>query len=214
MCLDEKAVRLAIEQSLSQATDLDDETVRDISFHMTDWLSGSGGLEEYYRFCRNPGQFEPDDIQQLLMGFLIHVPDHVAAAAKLLADQPVSDIFEVGAVDMTQEEKVKQFALQLEVHGQETVRFPSDLEIERGLKSLDGVENCIAIIGPEHGLTYLRLCLSEDPEECEFEYVELEERYACEDPRPPLDLAVLTFQQYAHGDDEWKRRFVWEEKAG
>ena len=31
------------------------------------------------------------------MGFLIHVPSHVAAASKLVTGIPVTDIFKVGA---------------------------------------------------------------------------------------------------------------------
>jgi hypothetical protein len=40
-----------------------------------------------------------DEINSLLIKFLIHVPNHVAAACKLLTGIPVSDIFKVGATE-------------------------------------------------------------------------------------------------------------------
>jgi hypothetical protein len=37
------------------------------------------------------------EVSELLIGFLVHVPNHVAAASKLYTDVPVTDIFGVGA---------------------------------------------------------------------------------------------------------------------
>ena len=37
------------------------------------------------------------EVSQLLISFLVHVPNHVAAASKLYTDIPVTDIFGVGA---------------------------------------------------------------------------------------------------------------------
>lgn len=61
---------------------------------MTDWLDD---LRRYVSFCEAPENFEPEEIDELLLAFLVHAPNHVAAAAKLYADYPVSDIFGVGA---------------------------------------------------------------------------------------------------------------------
>lgn len=72
-------------------------TVRDIAFHMTDWRSD---LVKYAEFCSHPDDYTDNDVVELLMQFLVHVPNHVAAAAKLYADSPVRDIFGVGAVEL------------------------------------------------------------------------------------------------------------------
>lgn len=62
---------------------------------MTDWLDE---LNAYAAFCRDPKSLTDEQLHELLLAFLIHVPNHVAAAGKLLADMPVRDIFGVGAV--------------------------------------------------------------------------------------------------------------------
>ena len=71
------------------------ETRRDIAFHMTDWLDD---LSEWHRFCEAPGKLDADETVKLLVGFLVHAPNHLAAASKLLTGIPVMDIFGVGAV--------------------------------------------------------------------------------------------------------------------
>ncbi|NEO85751.1 MAG: hypothetical protein F6J87_16090 [Spirulina sp. SIO3F2] len=73
------------------------ENLRDIAFHMTDWLSD---LKEWVKFCQNPAALSDDEVIDVLIGFLCHVPEHVAAAAKLSIDQPVRDIFDIGAVEI------------------------------------------------------------------------------------------------------------------
>ncbi len=70
------------------------EAARDVAFHMTDWLDD---LERYAAFCEKPDSFAPEQVDKLLLAFLGHVPNHIAAAAKLYADLPVSDVFKVGA---------------------------------------------------------------------------------------------------------------------
>ncbi|PCI08237.1 hypothetical protein COB72_08645 [bacterium] len=68
----------------------------DSGFHMVDWLDD---LEAFYSFCQNPDSFSDDELETMLINFLIHVPNHLAAAAKIYADSPVSDIFGVGAIE-------------------------------------------------------------------------------------------------------------------
>jgi hypothetical protein len=94
LTLDENKIQSVIEQSLAKETDYSPEVIHDIAFHMTDWLQD---LEEYHQFCTHPDKLTADQINSLLIKFLIHVPNHVAAASKLLTGIPVSDIFEVGA---------------------------------------------------------------------------------------------------------------------
>lgn len=63
----------------------------DGAFHMDDWLKE---LEAFHRFCQSPGALSNED---LLMDFLVYVPNHVAAARKLYMGFPVADIFKVGS---------------------------------------------------------------------------------------------------------------------
>jgi len=68
--------------------------VADVAFHMTDWL---GDLKEWHSFCENPDSLSVEEVQELLMKYLVHVPAHLAAASKLVTGEPVEDIFDVGA---------------------------------------------------------------------------------------------------------------------
>ena len=72
----------------------DAKSRRDIAFHMTDWLRN---LEEWHSFCQSPKTSDAASTMKLLIEFLVHVPNHVAAASKLLTDIPVTDVFGVGA---------------------------------------------------------------------------------------------------------------------
>lgn len=70
------------------------EKVHDIAFHMTDWISD---IEQWHAYCQNPESVDAEATEKLLIAFLVHVPNHVAAASKLMLDIPVADIFGVGA---------------------------------------------------------------------------------------------------------------------
>jgi hypothetical protein len=86
-----------IKESITNAwkdLDMQPEVIADAVFHMTDWLSD---LKEWHSFCENPESLSVDELQDLLMNFLVHVPAHVAAAGKLVTGLPVEDIFGVGA---------------------------------------------------------------------------------------------------------------------
>lgn len=91
---DAERIRARIEHAALTAMELPLEAARDVAFHMTDWLDD---LHRYAAFCRNPDSFGAEQVDELLLAFLGHVPNHIAAAAKLYADLPVSDIFSVGA---------------------------------------------------------------------------------------------------------------------
>lgn len=85
-------IRRRIEEALR---DEDESTRRDIAFHMTDWLPD---LRDLVRLYESPDEVADDEVAALLMRFLVHVPAHVAAAAKLYTGEPVKDVFGVGAV--------------------------------------------------------------------------------------------------------------------
>ena len=74
--------------------ELSQDAAREVAFHMTDWLSD---LSAFYDFCVAPKRLPDKEVNIMLLAFLFHVPNHVAAAAKLFADMPVTNIFDVGA---------------------------------------------------------------------------------------------------------------------
>jgi len=93
--LDSSVVGREMESKLLATGDWTEAEAADIAFHMTDWLTD---LEEYYEFCQNPACLSPEAVEKLLIGFVAHVPNHVVAAHKLLMDEPVTDLFGLGAV--------------------------------------------------------------------------------------------------------------------
>ena len=101
MTLNEKVIKSAIESAVRSLKEKD-ISPRDVAFHMTDWLVN---LERYYDFCVHPEKYSADEIARILTDFLIHVPNHVAAASKLLTGIPVSDLFGVGAVEAEKRSK-------------------------------------------------------------------------------------------------------------
>jgi hypothetical protein len=88
-------IRECISKAAVSEAELSLDVANDVAFHLTDWL---GDLEAYVEFCRSPGSLSPAQVNKLLIAFLVHVPNHVAAAAKLYTDIPVQDVFGVGAV--------------------------------------------------------------------------------------------------------------------
>ena len=92
--MNRKKIVDAVEDALESEAIGDAETRHDIAFHLTDWLPD---LEEWYQYCQSPESLSASDTVEMLVRFLIHVPNHVAAASKLLNDIPVTDVFGVGA---------------------------------------------------------------------------------------------------------------------
>jgi len=92
----EADIRSAIEKALDTEFESDPKRAFDIAFHMTDWL---GDLQRLCDFYQNPDKTSSSEIDDILRDFLIHVPNHVAAAGVLLNGTPVSDVFQVGAVE-------------------------------------------------------------------------------------------------------------------
>lgn len=91
-----EAVRARIEEVAKSEAELAAAVAWDVAFHMTDWLED---LAAYVAFCRNPTQPTSAQVNKLLIDFLVHVPNHLAAASKLFAEMPVTDVFGVGAVE-------------------------------------------------------------------------------------------------------------------
>jgi hypothetical protein len=98
--LDSKKIASIIENALiSEGYEIGKS--KDIAFHMTDWCND---LEKLYNFFTQLDNYSSKELEEQLIDFLCHAPNHLAAAAKLLLDIKVTDIFGVGAVGMIEEE--------------------------------------------------------------------------------------------------------------
>ena len=93
--MDAALVRKVIESAL-QNEDYDSSTSKDVAFHMTDWADDFIRLRQ---FIDDPTSFSPEQVEDSLMAFLVHVPNHLAAASKLMLDIPVTDVFGVGSTE-------------------------------------------------------------------------------------------------------------------
>lgn len=71
------------------------EVARDIAFHLTDWQSDAAFIVAVILF---PERFTPEEIRSGVERFIVHAPNHTAAAAKL-GGFPVADVFEIGALE-------------------------------------------------------------------------------------------------------------------
>ncbi|MCP5158075.1 MAG: hypothetical protein H6975_01465 [Gammaproteobacteria bacterium] len=99
MNYDQDKIREAIRIALKDL-DMQPTAISDAVFHMTDWLSD---LEKWAKFCEKPNSLSPEKLQDLLIEFLVHVPNHLAAASKLVTGIPVTDVFKVGATAESKE---------------------------------------------------------------------------------------------------------------
>ena len=93
-------IREIIERYCVDELELDSQIARDIAFHMTDWTTD---LEELVEFYEKPDEFSGNQLD-FLFSFLVHVPNHLAAASKLLTGITITDVFGVGVID-TDEKK-------------------------------------------------------------------------------------------------------------
>jgi hypothetical protein len=75
-------------------SDRDPAVVKEIVFHLTDWRADAGCL---LALIAHPEQFDEAEVRRILQGFLVHAPNHIAAAA-VLAGYPIQDTFELGTL--------------------------------------------------------------------------------------------------------------------
>jgi hypothetical protein len=69
-------VRQTIEAIGQSEMQLSPEIAADAAFHMTDWLED---LAKYVEFCQDPQRLTASEANQLIIQFLAHVPNHLAA---------------------------------------------------------------------------------------------------------------------------------------
>ena len=67
----------------------------EVAFQMTDWLDDLNALADLFS---GRTRWTPERVEEILTAFLVHVPNHIAAASKVLCDLEVDDIFQVGAI--------------------------------------------------------------------------------------------------------------------
>jgi hypothetical protein len=89
------AVADAISVALRRESDMSAERAKDIGFHLSDWHADAAFIVALHL---RPERFTPAEIEDGVMSFLFHAPNHVAAAAALFG-HPIDDIFEVGALN-------------------------------------------------------------------------------------------------------------------
>ena len=87
-------LRARITQAFATSMDLS-KVAEDIAFHMTDWDHNVDDLTSLYERSE---AFSDDEIVDITLKFLAHVPNHVAAAKKLAGLGPIEDVFEVGVL--------------------------------------------------------------------------------------------------------------------
>ena len=80
----EEHLQIAVARTFGLA----DESL-DVAFHLSDWREDAAAL---LAVSLAPDHFTSEEIEECLMAFLIHAPNHVLAAANL-AGFPASDVF-------------------------------------------------------------------------------------------------------------------------
>jgi hypothetical protein len=76
-------------------SELPAQSVYDLAFHLSDWREDAAFLLAMHLA---PERFSSDEVKDGVTQFLVHAPNHVAAAAKL-GGWPVEDVFGIGALE-------------------------------------------------------------------------------------------------------------------
>ena len=90
--MDEERLRKRIAAAFAEF-ELEPQVVTDIGFHMADWKEDLDRLVSLYSRIDTA---DDEEIRTVLIRFLCHAPNHLAAAKKLMGLGPMEDIFEVG----------------------------------------------------------------------------------------------------------------------
>ena len=93
---DKESIVVKIKTAMEETYNITEEISYDTAFHMTDWLEDMLDLHKFYM---SPESYTSKQTTDLLMKFLLHVPNHLVAAHKLYTNEPVSDIFGIGALE-------------------------------------------------------------------------------------------------------------------
>ena len=69
------------------------EVAGEIAFHITDWAEN---VDDLVRLYDQAESLSDEEIRRIVIQLLAHVPNHVAAAHKLIGMGPIRDAFGVG----------------------------------------------------------------------------------------------------------------------
>jgi hypothetical protein len=76
-------------------SELPAQNAYDLAFHLSDWRADAAFLLALHLA---PERFTAEEVKEGVTQFLVHAPNHVAAAAKL-SGWPVEDVFGIGALE-------------------------------------------------------------------------------------------------------------------
>jgi hypothetical protein len=85
-------LRERIAQAFAASTG-EQEIADEIAFHVTDWAEN---VDDLIRLYEQAETLSEEEIRKIILQFLSHVPNHVAAAKKLVGMGPIEDVFGVG----------------------------------------------------------------------------------------------------------------------
>ncbi len=78
------------------ADTLDEAIAGEIAFHLTDWKED---LESLVQIYEKEESLSDEQVSKIIYMFLAHVPNHLAAAKKLIGLGPIEDVFSVGVTE-------------------------------------------------------------------------------------------------------------------
>ena len=90
MEFDKNAIKEKLDAALAGSVEFSEEERANVVFHMTDWLDELARLTDVFW---SPSGFSDEEVYSTLLKFLIHAPEHIAAAAHLMTGYSVDDIF-------------------------------------------------------------------------------------------------------------------------
>jgi hypothetical protein len=91
VCALEHVAEEHLQSAVARTFELTDESL-DVAFHLSDWREDAAAL---LAISLAPEHFTAEEVEECLIAFLIHAPNHVLAAARL-SGLPPSDVFKTG----------------------------------------------------------------------------------------------------------------------
>lgn len=88
-------VKKRIAEALSSSLGLETAEAGEVAFHLTDWKRD---LDELVEIFEKADKLSDEHVQKIVIKFLAHVPNHLAAAKKLVGLGPIEDVFNVGVL--------------------------------------------------------------------------------------------------------------------
>jgi hypothetical protein len=88
-------VKKRIAEALSSSLGMEIAEAGEVAFHLIDWKRD---LDELVKIYEKADELGDEHIQEIVINFLAHVPNHVAAAKKLVGLGPIEDVFNVGVL--------------------------------------------------------------------------------------------------------------------